>query len=99
MLFLKCEFIIIPYTYIDSCEADISLKMKIKLIFRLFNLEENIIMAKLTKLERQIMEKFMALHRFRVAKTEEEREAAVKYAQDYCEKYKLNYKRQFSHLY
>lgn len=54
-------------------------------------------MAKLTKLERQIMEKFMALHRFRVAKTEEEREAAVKYAQEYCEKYKLNYKRQFSH--
>ena len=56
-------------------------------------------MAKLTKLETQIMEKFMALHRFRVAKTEEERQAAVKYAQEYCEKYKLNYKRQFSHLY
>ena len=56
-------------------------------------------MAKLTKLECQIMEKFMALHQFRVAKTEEEREAAVKYAQEYCKKYKLNYKRQFSHLY
>ena len=56
-------------------------------------------MVELTKLERQIMEKFMALHRFRVAKTDEEREAAVKYAQEYCEKYKLNYKRQFSHLY
>lgn len=55
--------------------------------------------TKLTKLERQIMEKFMALHRFRVAKTEEEREAAVKYAQEYCEKYKLNYKKEFSHLY
>ena len=41
----------------------------------------------------------MALHRFRVAKTEEERQAAVKYAQEYCAKYKLNYKRQFSHLY
>ena len=56
-------------------------------------------MAKLTKLERQIMEKFMALHRFRVAKTEEERQAAIKYAQEYCAKYKLNYKREFSHLY
>lgn len=55
--------------------------------------------TKLTKAEREIMEKFMALHRFRVAKTEEEREAAVKYAQEYCEKYKLNYKREFSHLY
>ena len=56
-------------------------------------------MAELTKLERQIMDKFKALHRFRVAHTEEEREAAIKYAQDYCKKYKLNYKRQFSHFY
>ena len=56
-------------------------------------------MTKLTKLEHQIMEKFMALHHFRVAKTEEERQAAVKYAQEYCKKYKLNYEREFSHLY
>ena len=56
-------------------------------------------MVNLTKVEHQIMEKFMALHRFRFAHTEEEREAAVKYAQDYCEKYKLNYKREFSHFY
>ena len=56
-------------------------------------------MTNLTKLERQIMEKFMALHRFRVAHTEEERQAAVKYAQKYCEKYKLHYKREFSYLY
>ena len=55
-------------------------------------------MSNLTKKEREIMEKFMALHRFRVAKTDEEREAAVKYAQEYCKKYKLNYKREFSHL-
>ena len=55
--------------------------------------------TKLTKAEQEIMEKFMALHRFRVAKTEEERQAAIKYAQRYCEKYKLNYKREFSHLY
>ena len=56
-------------------------------------------MAKLTKLERQIMDKFKALHSLRVAKTEEEREAAVKYAQEYCEKYNLKYEREFSHLY
>ena len=56
-------------------------------------------MVNLTKLERQIMEKFKALHRFRVAETKEEKQAAVKYAQDYCKKYKLNYKREFSHLY
>ena len=55
--------------------------------------------TKLTKLEQQIMDKFNALHRFRVAHTEAEREAAVKYAQEYCEKYKLNYKREFSHFY
>ena len=55
--------------------------------------------TKLTKAEQEIMDKFKALHRFRVAHTEEEREAAIKYAQDYCKKYKLNYKRQFSHFY
>ena len=55
--------------------------------------------TKLTKAEQEIMDKFKALHSFRVAKTEEEREAAVKYAQEYCEKYKLNYKREFSYLY
>ena len=56
-------------------------------------------MAKLTKLERQIMEKFMALHRFRVAKTEEERQAAIKYLREYCDKYKRSYKRELSNLY
>ena len=56
-------------------------------------------MVKLTKKERELMDKFKALHRFRVAKTDEEREAAVKYAQEYCEKYKCSYKREFSHLY
>ena len=56
-------------------------------------------MVDLTKLECQIMEKFTALHRFRVAHTEAEREAAVKYAQEYCEKYNLKYEREFSHFY
>ena len=55
--------------------------------------------TKLTKLEQQIMDKFKALHRFRVVKTEEERQAAIKYAQEYCEKYNLKYEREFSNLY
>ena len=80
--------------------TDISLKMKISPSLGFLILKyKGVNMAKLTKLKRQIMEKFMALHRFRVAKNEEERQAAVKYAQEYCKKYKLNYKRQFSHLY
>lgn len=49
----------------------------------------------LTKTERKIADKFKALHRFRVAKTEEEKQAAVKYAKEYCEKYKLNFKKEF----
>lgn len=56
-------------------------------------------MTKLSKLERRIMDKFKALHRFRVANTKEEKQAAIKYAQDYCKKYNLNFKREFSHLY
>lgn len=53
----------------------------------------------LTKTERKIADKFKALHRFRVAKTEEERQAAVKYAKEYCEKFNLKYEKEFSHLY
>jgi hypothetical protein len=56
-------------------------------------------MTKLNKLERRIMDKFKALHRFRVAKNREEKQAAIKYAQDYCKKYSLNFKREFSYLY
>ena len=52
----------------------------------------------LSKTERKIADKFKALHRFRVAKTEEEKQAAVKYAKEYCEKYKLKYEREFSHF-
>ena len=53
----------------------------------------------LTKTERKIADKFKALHRFRVAKTEEEKQAAVRYAKEYCEKYSLKYEKEFSHLY
>lgn len=52
----------------------------------------------LSKTERKIVDKFKALHRFRVAKTEEEKQAAVKYAKEYCEKYNLKYEREFSHF-
>ena len=45
------------------------------------------------------MDKFKALHRFRVAKTKEEKQAAIKYAKGYCEKYNVNFKREFSYLY
>ena len=56
-------------------------------------------MTELNKLERRIMDKFKALHRFRVAKTKEEKQAAIKYAKNYCEKYNVIFKREFSHLY
>ena len=52
-------------------------------------------MTKLNKLERRIMDKFKALHRFRVAETKEEKQAAVKYAKEYCGTYKLNFKKEF----
>lgn len=53
----------------------------------------------LTKTEQKIVDKFKALHRFRVAKTEEEKQAAVKYAKEYCDKFNLKYEKEFSHLY
>lgn len=49
----------------------------------------------LTKTERKIADKFKAMHRFRVAKTEEEKQAAVKYAQEYCDKYNLKFDKEF----
>ena len=49
----------------------------------------------LTKTEQKIVDKFKALHRFRVAKTPEEYNEAVKYAKEYCETYKLNFKKEF----
>ena len=55
--------------------------------------------TKFTKAEREIVDWYKVKYRFDTFKNEEERQAAIKYAQEYCEKYKLNYKRQFSHLY
>lgn len=52
-------------------------------------------MQALTKSERKLMDKFKAMHRFRVAKTEEEKQAAVKYAEEYCDKYNLKFNKEF----
>lgn len=56
-------------------------------------------MTKLTKKERELVDWYKVKHRFDIAKTEEEKQAALKYAKDYCEKYSLNFNREFSHLY
>lgn len=53
-------------------------------------------MVVLTKAERKLVERYKAMHRFRVAHTEEEYNEAVSYAKAYCEKYKLKYNRIFS---
>lgn len=52
-------------------------------------------MQVLTKSERKLMDKFKAMHRFRTAKTEEEKQAAVKYAKEYCNKYNLKFDKEF----
>lgn len=56
-------------------------------------------MAKLTKKERELMDWYKVKYRFDTAKNEEDKQAAIKYLREYWAKYKLNYKRQFSHLY
>ena len=54
--------------------------------------------TKLTKAEQEIVDWYKVKYRFDTAKNEEDKQAAIKYLREYCEKYKLNYKRQFSHL-
>lgn len=53
-------------------------------------------MATFTKAERKLIDRYKAMHRFRVAHTEKEYNEAVSYAKAYCEKYKLKYNRIFS---
>ena len=55
--------------------------------------------TKFTKAEQEIVDWYKVKYRFDTAKTEEEKQAAIKYAQEYCEKYKCSYKKEFSHLY
>ena len=52
-----------------------------------------------TKAEQEIIDWYKVKYRFDTAKTAEDKQTAIKYLREYCEKYKLNYKRQFSHLY
>lgn len=54
--------------------------------------------TKLTKAEREIMDWYKVKYHFDTAKNEEGRQAAIKYLSDYCEKYKLNFKRKFSYF-
>lgn len=56
-------------------------------------------MAKLTKAERKIVDWYKVKYRFDTAKNEEDKQAALKYLREYCDKYKCSYKREFSHLY
>ena len=55
-------------------------------------------MAKLTKLEQEIVDWYKVKYRFDTAKTKEESEAAIKYLKEYCEKYRLNFKRKLSYF-
>ena len=54
--------------------------------------------TKFTKAEREIVDWYRVKYRFDTAKTAEDKQAAIKYLRDYCEKYKLNFKRKLSHL-
>ena len=55
-------------------------------------------MAKLTKAERKLVDWYKVKYRFDTAKTEEDKQAAIKYLREYCDKYKRSYKREFSHF-
>ena len=54
--------------------------------------------TKLTKAEREIVDWYKVKYRFDTAKTAENKQAAIKYLREYCDKYKLNFKRKLSHL-
>ena len=54
--------------------------------------------TKFTKAEREIIDWYKVKYRFDTAKTEEERQAAIKYLREYCDKYKLNFKRKLSYF-
>ena len=53
-------------------------------------------MATFTKAEIELIDRYKAVRRFRVAHTEEEYNEAVRYTKAYCEKYKMKYNRIFS---
>ena len=55
--------------------------------------------TKFTKAEQKLIDWYKVKYRFDTAKNEEDKQAAIKYLREYCDKYKCSYKREFSHLY
>lgn len=54
--------------------------------------------TKLTKAEQEIVDWYKVKYRFDTAKNEEDKQAAIKYLMEYCEKYRLNFKRKLSYF-
>ena len=54
--------------------------------------------TKFTKAEQEIIEWYKVKYRFDTAKNEEDKQAAIKYLMEYCEKYRLNFKRKLSYF-
>lgn len=54
--------------------------------------------TKFTKAEREIVDGYKVKYRFDTAKTAEDKQAAIKYLMEYCEKYGLNFKRKLSYF-
>ena len=54
--------------------------------------------TKFTKAEQEIIDWYKVKYRFDTAKNEEDKQAAIKYLMEYCEKYGLNFKRKLSYF-
>lgn len=54
--------------------------------------------TKFTKAEQEIIDGYKVKYRFDTAKNEEDKQAAIKYLMEYCEKYRLNFKRKLSYF-
>lgn len=54
--------------------------------------------TKFTKAEQKLIDWYKVKYRFDTAKNEADKQAAIKYLKEYCEKYKLNFKRKLSYF-
>ena len=54
--------------------------------------------TKFTKAEQEIVDWYKVKYRFDIAKNEEDKQAAIKYLLEYCEKYRLNFKWKLSYF-
>ena len=54
--------------------------------------------TKFTKAEQEIIDFYKVKYRFDTATNEEDKQAAIKYLREYCEKYRLNFKRKLSYF-